>query len=409
VKLSLSPELERFRDEVRRFVAEGWPPRGEEAALPRAEQERRFRERAIAQGYVYRHIPRAYGGSEQPRDPIRDAIIQEVFLEADAPGDIRNIGPAMLAPTLIEFGSESQKRRFVPPTLRGEMLWCQGYSEPGAGSDLASLQSRAVLDGEHWVLNGHKVWTSSAHEADYLFGLFRTEPEAPKHAGISYLLVDMHAPGVTVRPLRQMTGGAEFNEVFFDDVRVPADHLVGRRGEGWQVSRATLKHERNLIGDPQLLRRSFDRLVGLARRVRRDGRPAIAHADVRRRLAEIEGFVLAQHYSGYRQLTAAARGRELETLLPMLMNKLHSTQAAEAITMLAWDLLEEDGLLAPAPEEAGMAVHGETAGSWTAQYLFALAHSIAGGASNIQRNIIGERGLGLPRDLRGEPGPTRSG
>ncbi len=235
----------------KRFLAEGWPLRGDEAALPRAEQESLFRRRAIERGYVYRDIPRAYGGSEQPPDVLRDTIIQQEFAAAGAPGNIRNIGPAMLVPTLIEFGTEEQKRRFVPPTLRGEMLWCQGYSEPGAGSDLASLQSRATLDGDSWVINGQKIWTSSAHEAHYMFGLFRTEPDASKHAGISYLLVDMKAPGITVRPLRQMTGGAEFNEVFLDDVRVPAENIVGQRGEGWKVSRATLKHERNLIGDPQ--------------------------------------------------------------------------------------------------------------------------------------------------------------
>jgi alkylation response protein AidB-like acyl-CoA dehydrogenase len=197
-----------------------------------------------------------------------------------------------------------------------------------------------------------------------------------------------------------MTGGAEFNEVFFDAVRVPISNLVGRRGEGWKVSRATLKHERNLIGDPQLLRRMFDGLVALARRTHRDGRPSLEHEDVRQRLAEIEGYVLSQHYSGYRQLTAAAHGQEMKTLLPMMMNKLYSTDAMQRITILAYELLGDAGLVMPQGEESGMVLHPERAGSWTAQYMFALANSIAGGASNIQRNIIGERGLGLPRDLR---------
>lgn len=398
--LRFGEEYERFRDEVRRFLREGWPLQGEEASLPQREQERIFRERAIERGYVYRDIPRAYGGSEQPPDVLVDTILQQEFLAAKAPGNIRNIGPAMLAPTLIEFGSEAQKRRFVPPTLRGEMLWCQGYSEPGAGSDLASLQSRAVLDGDHFVLDGQKIWTSAAREAHYMFGLFRTEPDAPKHAGISYLLIDMKAPGVTVRPLRQMTGGAEFNEVFFDAVRVPAENIVGGRGEGWKVSRATLKHERNLIGDPQLLRTMFDGVVALAKRRSRDGRPAIEHADVRQRLAEIEGYVLSQQYSGYRQLTAAARGREITMMLPMMMNKLYSTDTMQRITSLAYELLGDEGFVMPQGEESGMILLPDRPGSWTAQYMFAIANSIAGGASNIQRNIIGERGLGLPRDLR---------
>ena len=143
-------------------------------------------------------------------------------------------------PTLLEFGSEEQKRRFIPPTLAGEMKWCQGYSEPGSGSDLASLQTTARLEGDHWVINGQKIWTSNAREAHYMFGLFRTEPGASKHAGISYLLVPMDAPGIDVRPLKQMTGSMEFNEVFFDDARAPAENIVGRRGEGWSISRATL-------------------------------------------------------------------------------------------------------------------------------------------------------------------------
>lgn len=398
--LRLGPEYERFRDELRSFLRESWPLRGAEAGLPREEQERLFRERALARGYVYRDIPRAYGGSEQPPDVLKDSLLQTELAAAGAPGDIRNIGPAMLAPTLIEFGTEAQKRRFVPPTLRGEMLWCQGYSEPGAGSDLASLQSRAALDGDHWVVTGHKVWTSSAHEAHSMFGLFRTEPDAPKHAGISYLLIDMKAPGVTVRPLRQMTGGAEFNEVFLDAVRIPAENIVGRRGDGWKVSRATLKHERNLIGDPQLLRKMFDGVVALARRTLRGGRPAIACDDVRQRLAELEGYFWSQHYSGLRQLTAAARGQELKVMLPMMMNKLYSTDLMQRLTTLAYELLGDAGLVMPAPDETGMALLPDAPGSWTAQYMFAIANSIAGGASNIQRNIIGERGLGLPRDLR---------
>ena len=400
MNLRLGPEYERFRDELRAFLRESWPLRGEEAALPCDQRERLFRERALARGYLYRDIPRAYGGSEQPSDVLKDSILAEELAAAGAPGNIRNIGPAMLAPTLIEFGTDEQKRRFVPPTLRGEMLWCQGYSEPGAGSDLASLQSRAVLEGDHWIVTGHKVWTSSAHEAHCMFGLFRTEPDAPKHAGISYLLLDMKAPGVTVRPLRQMTGGAEFNEVFLDEVRVPAGNIVGQRGEGWKVSRATLKHERNLIGDPQLLRKMFDGVVALARRTLRDGRPAIACDDVRQRLAELEGYFWSQQYSGLRQLTAAARGQELKVMLPIMINKLYSTDLMQRLTSLAYELLGDTGLVMPSPEEAGMALLPDAPGSWTAQYMFAIANSIAGGASNIQRNIIGERGLGLPRDLR---------
>ncbi len=398
--LRLGEKYEAFRSEVRAFLREHWPLRNAEAELPAEEQEKLFRERALARGYVYRSFPRVYGGSEQDPDALEDMILDQEFHAAGAPRDIRGIGPAMLAPTLLDCGSEEQRLRFIAPTLRGDMRWCQGYSEPGAGSDLASLSSRAVLEGESWRINGHKIWTSDAQDADYMFGLFRTEPDAAKHAGISYLLIDMRSPGIEVRPLRQMTGGSEFNEVFFSDVRIPAASIVGRRGEGWKVSRSTLKHERNLIGDPRFLRNAFEALVELARRSQRNGRSAIEDAHIRQRLAEIEGYVCSQEYSGQRQFSAALRGQEQKTILPILMNKLYSTDTTQRITRLAFDLLDADGLIAPVADEYGMASKLRTPGGWVAQYMFAIANSIAGGASNIQRNIIGERGLGLPRDLR---------
>jgi len=398
--LRYGERYESFREQVREFLREQWPLRGAEGERPLDARERLFRERALARGYLYRHFPRVYGGSEQPADALEDSILDQEFRAAGAPRDIRGIGPAMLAPTLLDCGNEAQRLRFIPPTLRGDLRWCQGYSEPGAGSDLASLSSRAVLDGDSWIVNGHKIWTSDAQHADCMFGLFRTEPDAGKHEGISYLLIDMRTPGILVRPLRQMSGGAEFNEVFFTDVRIPADSIVGRRGEGWKVSRSTLKHERNLIGDPRFLRNSFDALVELTRRSSRNGRPAIEDAHVRQRLAEIEGYVWSQEYSGLRQLSAALRGEEAKALLPILMNKLHSTDTMQRITRLAFDLLGADGLVAPGPEEYEMASQLRTPGGWVAQYMFAIANSIAGGASNIQRNIIGERGLGLPRDAR---------
>jgi len=208
--LRYGEEYEAFRNELREFL-KGWPLQGDEAKLPIEKQEQVFRERGIAAGYVYRNIPAAYGGGGRDHDVLKDAIITQEYLASGAPGNIISQGPAMLAPTLIEFGTEEQKQKFVPATLRGEMRWCQGYSEPGAGSDLASLQCSAVLDGAEWVISGQKIWTSNAIESNYMFGLFRTEPDAKKHAGISYLLVDMRAPGVDVRPLKQMSGGLDFN------------------------------------------------------------------------------------------------------------------------------------------------------------------------------------------------------
>jgi alkylation response protein AidB-like acyl-CoA dehydrogenase len=396
-----SAEHEAFRAEVRGFLREAWPPRGDEAALPEERQHALFRERAVARGYLFREIPRRYGGSEQPSDAIRDAILLEEFAASGVPGSLPSVGPAMLAPTLLEWGSDAQKERFIPPTLRHEIRWCQGYSEPGAGSDLASLASRAELAGGEWVIHGHKVWTSLAGEADWMFGLFRTEPEAPKHAGISYLLVPMKQPGVRVAPLRQMNGGAEFYEVTFDGARTAADHLLGQRGEGWKVSRSTLVHERKLIGDPNYIRRLFNGLVELARRSQLGGRPALEDAGVRRRLSRLEGALLAQEYTNLRQLSASAKGEFMKVMTPMLVTKLHSTNLTQAITRLAIDLIGAEALAMPNDEEAqGYTIPKLTSGAWLSQSMFTIATSIAGGASNIQRNIIGERVLGLPRDLR---------
>ncbi|MFQ5514794.1 MAG: acyl-CoA dehydrogenase family protein [Myxococcota bacterium] len=393
--LSYSTEYERFREEVKSFLAANWPLRGDETKLPPARQSALFRERAIEKGYVARAIPRRYGGSEQEPDVLKARIIDEEFGRAGAPGDIRGIGASMLVPTLLEHGQEWQKDQFIPPTIRGEMIWCQGYSEPGAGSDLASLQTRAELDGDEWVINGHKIWTTMANIAHYMFCLCRTEPEAEKHAGISYLLIDMKTPGIDVRPLRQMTGAADFCEVFFENVRIPARNIVGKRGQGWIVSRSTLKHERNMIGNASGAMATFRSLVKLARQVEIDGRPAIQDPHVRQRLVEIEGYAQSHLYSGYRQLTLAARGQEAG--LAGMMNKLYSTNLGQQMAKLAYDLIGEGGLEAPpSGEGTGLKLRGTVA--WVGQYMWSLGIAVAGGTANIQRNVIAERGLGLPRD-----------
>ena len=206
--LSFDAELSGFRDEVRSFLAENWP---EGYRSEGEEREREFRDRAVAQGYLYRGIPRRYGGSEQEADALKAEIIRQEFARARAPAEFsRGAGVALLVPTLLEWGSEWQKERFIAPSLRGELVWCQGYSEPSAGSDLASLRTRAELVGDEWVITGQKIWTSHAFIADYMFILVRTEPDRPKHEGISYLLLDMRQPGITVRPLKQINGKADF-------------------------------------------------------------------------------------------------------------------------------------------------------------------------------------------------------
>jgi alkylation response protein AidB-like acyl-CoA dehydrogenase len=404
VNLSYSAEYEEFRAEVRRFLAEHWsaedaagqPPADGMAAMTGGGRPdlrtTRFRLQAIEHGYLYRHVPRRYGGAEQPPDPLKATIIAEEFRRARAPGEVVGQGPSMLVPTLLEHGTEAQKERFVRDTLLGQTRWCQGYSEPGAGSDLASLRTRAVLDGDTWVVNGQKIWTSSARDADWMFALVRTEPDQPKHDGISYLLIDMRSAGIEVRPLRQMTGDADFNEVFLENVRVPAENIVGRRGRGWVVSRSTLKHERALIGGAHLTRRTFDGLVMLAQSLELRGRPAIKDPVVRDRLVELEARLLANEYQGLRLLTMSARGED-HGLAGMVM-KLASTTLGYDIAKLAMDVIGDRALLAPGePTAPAMGMFGTA-------YMWSLGVLIAGGAANIQRNIIAERGLGLPRDAR---------
>ncbi|MFN8628227.1 MAG: acyl-CoA dehydrogenase family protein [Candidatus Binatia bacterium] len=400
--LSYGAQYEAFRAEVRAFIAEHWiasgaqtaPAPGARVALMGAvirsdEVARRFRVRAIERGYLYRFVPKRYGGSEQPPDPIKSIIVGEEFQKAGAPGEIVGQGPSMLVPTLLLHGTEAQKQRFIRDTLLGKISWCQGYSEPQAGSDLASLRTRAVLDGDSWVVDGQKIWTSNADTADWMFCLVRTEPEAPKHQGISYLLIDMRTPGIEARPLRQMTGDADFNEVFLDKVRVPAGNIVGTRGQGWKVSRATLKHERQLIGASWMSRRLLDGMVLVAQGLNRRGRPAIEDPVTRQRLVELEAKVLASEYHGYRLLTLDTRGQDPG--LAGLVGKLYGTVLGYELGKLAMDICADGSLLAPGDAKA------PARGMFVTAYMWSLGNLIAGGAANIQRDIIAERGLGLPR------------
>ncbi|UCE87713.1 MAG: acyl-CoA dehydrogenase family protein, partial [Deltaproteobacteria bacterium] len=249
--LSYGPEYEAFRRETRGFIEKNRHlASGGLLGLGGAIDARalEWQTLLIEHGYAARTIPKAYGGYGAEPDLLKRVIIDEEFARAGVSRGVAGQGPDMLVPTLLEHGSEEQKRRWIAPTLRGEVVWCQGYSEPGSGSDLASLTTRADEDGDDFVINGQKIWTSSAHVADMMFCLVRTEAGESKHGGISYVLIPMDAPGIDVRPLRTMTGGAEFNEVFFTDVRVPQANVVGRRGEGWKIANTTLVHERNMLG-----------------------------------------------------------------------------------------------------------------------------------------------------------------
>jgi alkylation response protein AidB-like acyl-CoA dehydrogenase len=377
---------------VRGFLADRWKP----ATLRGSELKqyiRAFRSDATQEGYLYRGVPRRFGGSEQPVDVVRAQVIREEFAAARAPMEIGGNGMSMLVPTLLDRGTETQKEHFIPPTVAGDYVWGQGYSEPGSGSDLASVRTRGELVGDEWVINGQKIWTSDGARVTHMFALIRTEPDAGKHDGISYLLLDLDQPGVTRRPIRQITGGADFYEFFFEDARTPADWIVGGRGEGWKVSRTTLKHERASIGSAETLGRQFRKLVELAQQVQRNGRPAIEDPEVRQALARIEGSVLSHRYSSYRLFSLAAAGEEAGPI--GLMMKLLVTETGHDIALAAQELIGDHALVEP----AGAGTQGRGPEKWLDLIMGTLGNSIAGGTTNIQRNIVGERGLGLPRDL----------
>jgi alkylation response protein AidB-like acyl-CoA dehydrogenase len=395
--LSYGADAEAFRHDVRAFLDGAWRP----AEVPKAERGefiRAFRRKAVDAGYLYRSIPKRYGGSEQPADVIRAQVIREEFARARAPMEVGGNGVNMTVPTLLEKGTEEQRELFIRKTIEGDYVWGQGYSEPGSGSDLASVRTRAELsaDGAKWIINGQKLWTSQGGKATHMFMLARTEPEAPKHEGISYLLIDLSQPGVTRRPIRQMTGSEgddTFYEFFFDNAETPVSWQVGERGKGWYVSRTTLKHERAAIGGADGLGRQFAKVVELAQEMGRSQDPI-----VRDRLATIEGAVMAHRYTSFRLFSCQAAGEDPGPV--QLMMKLLLTEIGHEIALLAQELIGEAGLIEP--EEAGRR-EGANAkrgpNKWLDQMMGSLGNSIAGGASNIQRNIIAERGLGLPRDL----------
>jgi alkylation response protein AidB-like acyl-CoA dehydrogenase len=330
--------------------------------------------------------PKEYGG--RGATVLQRQIFREELERLGLSEPFIGMGISLLGPTLIHWGTDAQKQRYIPKILAGEEVWCQGYSEPGSGSDLASLQTRAVEDGDDFVVNGQKVWTSMAQHADMIFLLVRTDPAAPKHKGISYLLVDMHSPGITVRPLVQITGGKGFNEVFFEDVRVPKRNLVGELNNGWQVAITTLMFERSGSGGNNVMG-EVEELVDLAKRLPRNGGTAWDDSSVRQRIVEFACEAQALRYTGYRQLT-----RQIKGLPPGpegSMMKLCGTELGLKMALFAMELL---GPYSQLDYNAPFAVD---AGKWSFRMLAARGPTIYAGTNQIQHNIIGERVLGLPK------------
>ncbi len=392
--LSFTPEQEAYRQKVRAWIKTNVPRKDRDSQPsehgdPRKIAEMRAWQRKLYDaGLVALGWPRQYGGQEA--DVVRQTIVNEELLLARAPGLIGIMGIQMVGPTLIRHGTEEQKQRYLPKILTAEEIWCQGYSEPGSGSDLASLKTRADLVGDEFIVNGQKVWTSNAQYADWMFCLVRTDPQAPKHKGISYILIDMRSPGITVRPLVQMTGDAGFNEVFFEDVRAPRQNLVGQLNEGWLVANSTLAHERNMLGSTTRTQQMFNGLVRLARQHLRNGRPASEDPVMRQRLADLLLRVEAMKYHAFRQLTDSIKGRS--SGIAASVNKLVSTELNHDIAALAMEIMGSYGTLARRSR------HVIDRGTWPVEFMFTLGLIIGGGTSQIQKNIISERGLGLPRE-----------
>jgi alkylation response protein AidB-like acyl-CoA dehydrogenase len=337
-------------------------------------------------GWVAINWPREYGG--RGASILQNIVYHEELERAGTAAPFTGFGIPLLGPTLIHWGTSEQKRRFLPKILTAEEIWCQGYSEPNAGSDLAGLQTRAIEDGDDFVVNGSKIWTSAAQRADWIFLLVRTDADAPKHKGISYLLVDMKTPGVAVRPLVQMTGARGFNQVFFEDVRVPRQNLVGQKNQGWQVALTTLMFERS-TGHDRGMANQISELVELARRVPRDGRTAWESASVRQKIAQFALEAEAIRYTGYRQLTRQLRGLPPGPEGSML--KLCSTELALRLAAFATELL------GPYSQLQLAAPFAMDAGKWSQRMLAARGATIYAGTNQVQHNIIGERVLGLPK------------
>ncbi len=391
--LSYSQEEEAFRKEVRAWLKHNLPKKDKAISdlMPhdpeRVRRAQEWQRKLYDGGYVAMGWPKEYGG--QGADVMRQTVVNEELVLARAPGLVGASGILMLGPTLIQYGTEEQKRRYLPKILNAEEIWCQGYSEPGSGSDLASLQTRAELVGDEFVVNGQKVWTSGAQFSDWMFCLVRTDPTAPKHRGISYILIDMKTPGITVRPLMQMTGDAGFNEVFFEDVSVPRENLVGELNQGWAVANATLFHERNLLGSTTRTQLMMQNLIRLARSHQRYGKPAAEDPTIRQKLADLLVRVEAMKYHSYRQLTDTIRHRPPG--VGAMVNKLVGTELNHDICALALEILNSYGPLARS------SAHVIDHGVWQYEFMFTLGLVIGGGTSQIQKNIISERGLGMPK------------
>ena len=390
MEFKFSPEDETFRRDLRQFVHEplpaGWEGGGRWPEEWDWDFTKEMRKNLAVKGWLTMHWPKEYGG--QDASPVRSAIYNEELAYNRAPG--RDIfGVRMLAPTLMIHGSEEQKQTHLPPIARGEVQWCQGYSESESGSDLASLDTRAVLDGDEYIINGSKIWTTLAHRADWIMCLARTDSEAPKHRGISFILVDMETPGIEVRPIINMSDGHEFNQVIFDNVRVPRANVVGEENRGWYVAVTLLDFERSGIDYSAMGRRLLDEMREYATETMSNGQPLMQIPWVRNLLAdryiECEVARLMAYNVAYMQGEGLVPNKEAS------MSKVFGSETLQRCTNSALDILGMYGSLGR--DEKWAPLKGRVQEHW----MISFSHKIAAGTSEIQRNIIASRGLGLPR------------
>ncbi|MFE9856224.1 acyl-CoA dehydrogenase family protein [Streptomyces sp. NPDC005780] len=384
--------VEEFRTEIRGWLAanltgafaglrgRGGPGREHEAFAERLAWERHM----AAEGWTCVGWPEEHGGRGATIE--QQVAFHEEYALADAPARVNHIGEQLLGPTLVAFGTPEQRARFLPPIVAVEELWCQGYSEPDAGSDLANVRTRAERDGEDWVVTGQKTWTSLAHDAQWCFVVARTEAGSTRHAGLSYLLVPLDQPGVEIRPIQQLTGTSEFNEVFFDGARTSAAHIVGEPGDGWRVAMATLGFERGVstLGQQVGFRRELETLIDLARRNGAADDPLI-----RDRLARAWTGLETIRFNALRMLDGVAAGAPGPEAS---IGKIFWATWHRELGELAMSVLGAGGMTAPeAPYELD---------DWQRLFLFSRSDTIYAGSNEIQRNIIAERVLGLPKEIR---------
>ena len=407
MELSYPPEAEAFRKEIRSWLEEnlpdGWFDQGVELS---AAERRAFNEewpkRLYEGGWICASWPEEYGGKNL--SIMENVVLAEEFARAKAPLRADFFGDTLVGPTILQWGTEEQKKEFLPKILRGEMRWCQGFSEPDSGSDLASLKTTAVLDGDQWVISGQKVWTTQAQYADYIFLLARTDPDAAKHHGISYLLVPMQQPGIEVRPITQPDGTAEFNEVFFDGARCPKDNVVGGVNNGWVVANTTLAHERGMSATTGYRRfeDEFDLMVDAARQRGRLTDPVLRQA-----LTAYYTKIQILRINGLRSLSAAVQGRKDPGVAALgATNKMFWSEMHRDAMEVALDIYGAEALLSTVgPEGTSWPGNQRHRGRDSYQvspmvsaFFFSRSETIWGGTAEIQRNIVGERVLGLPRE-----------